>query len=87
MDTIGLILSWIVFGLVVGVIGRLLVPGRQPMGWVKTILLGVVGSFAGGLIAYFVDGGQPFQPSGMLMSILGAVVVLTLFLKFGAKRI
>jgi uncharacterized membrane protein YeaQ/YmgE (transglycosylase-associated protein family) len=84
MSTIGAILGWIVFGLIAGAIARLLVPGRQPMGLLMTMLLGIVGSLAGGLISWaFMGGpGQPFAPSGWIMSIIGAVLVLWIYLYF-----
>jgi len=70
------VISWICFGLVVGLIARLLVPGRQAMGMLATIMLGVVGSLIGGAISWLVRGGQPdmYQPSGWIMSIIGAIV-------------
>jgi uncharacterized membrane protein YeaQ/YmgE (transglycosylase-associated protein family) len=46
------IIGWLLLGLVAGALARLLVPGRDPMGWIGTILLGLVGSFVGGLLAY-----------------------------------
>ena len=79
METVGGILLWVLFGLVVGVIARFLVPGPQPMGIVMTILLGIVGSFAGGFIAYLIWGGDAIQSSGLLFSILGAVAVVAIY--------
>lgn len=79
METIGGILLWCLFGLVVGVIARFLVPGPQPMGIVLTILLGIVGSFAGGFIAFMIWGGDAIQSSGLLFSILGAVAVVAIY--------
>jgi uncharacterized membrane protein YeaQ/YmgE (transglycosylase-associated protein family) len=71
------ILGWILFGLIVGVIARLLVPGRDPMGWIATILLGIIGSVVGGLIAYALKlGTDPYQPGGWILSIIGAVIAL-----------
>jgi uncharacterized membrane protein YeaQ/YmgE (transglycosylase-associated protein family) len=70
MELLWAILVWTVFGLVCGALARLLVPGRQPIGILMTILLGVVGSFVGGFIAYVLMGGEPLQPSGFLMSLL-----------------
>ncbi|MCA9258643.1 MAG: GlsB/YeaQ/YmgE family stress response membrane protein [Planctomycetales bacterium] len=70
------IIGWIVFGLIVGAIARLLVPGRQPLGLAKTMALGVVGSFLGGFVGYLLAGGSPLQASGWIGSVIGAVVVL-----------
>jgi uncharacterized membrane protein YeaQ/YmgE (transglycosylase-associated protein family) len=75
------ILGWIVFGLVAGAIARLLMPGRQPMGIILTIVLGIVGSFVGGAIGNMFNGGSLMDPapSGYIGSILGALLVLFIF--------
>ena len=87
MGTISAIIVWIFFGLVAGLLARAIVPGRQAMGWMATILLGIVGSFAGGFITYLIQGGDPMQPTGMIMSILGAVIILVLATSVAPKRI
>jgi uncharacterized membrane protein YeaQ/YmgE (transglycosylase-associated protein family) len=87
METIGAVIVWIVFGLFIGLIGRLLVPGRQPMGFLGTIVLGIAGSFAGGFLTYLFRGGEPLQPTGILMSIIGAIIVLVLGTSLTAKRV
>ncbi|MCA9115822.1 MAG: GlsB/YeaQ/YmgE family stress response membrane protein [Planctomycetaceae bacterium] len=81
------IIGWIVFGLVVGAIARFLLPGRQSMGWIATMILGVIGSFAGGTIGslLFGDGGSGIQPGSWISSILGALLVLFLYAKFAQK--
>jgi len=74
------ILGWIIFGLIAGAIARLLVPGRDPMGWIATILLGIVGSVVGGMIAYALKlGTDPYQPAGWIFSIIGAIVALLIY--------
>ncbi|HXQ69659.1 MAG TPA: GlsB/YeaQ/YmgE family stress response membrane protein [Pyrinomonadaceae bacterium] len=71
---------WLIIGLIAGALARLIMPGRDAMGWLATILLGIVGSIIGGLISMAIwpatraDGG--FRPAGLLLSILGAIVVL-----------
>lgn len=76
---IGSIISWIVFGLVVGLIARAIYPGNQKMALPNTIALGIAGSIVGGLIAwalgYRPDRGA-FEGAGWIMSILGAIVVV-----------
>lgn len=73
------IIGWILFGLIAGAIARMLYPGPNPMGWVGTILLGVVGSLVGGGVAYLLHlGVSPYEPGGWIMSILGAILVLAL---------
>lgn len=82
------ILSWLVFGLVVGAIARFLVPGQQPMHWVATIVLGVVGSFIGGGISWllFGSGNGQINPAGLVMSIVGAVVLVLLYSRVMASK-
>jgi uncharacterized membrane protein YeaQ/YmgE (transglycosylase-associated protein family) len=70
------IIGWILFGLIVGAAARLVYPGRQDIGLMKTAALGVIGSFVGGFAAYLLFGGSAFQASGWIGSILGAVAVL-----------
>ena len=71
-------LGWIVFGLVVGVIAKFLMPGKDPGGWIVTILLGIAGSFVGGFLASMfthTNGGT----AGWIGSIIGAMVLLFLY--------
>lgn len=72
-------LSWILFGLIVGVIAKLLMPGRDPGGFIVTILLGIVGAILGGGIGRMAGWYGPGQGAGFLMSLLGAVLVLFLY--------
>ncbi len=86
----GLIISNIFFGLVAGALARLLVPGRQHMSIPMTILLGVVGSFVGGFLGYllFHKGSQNgfIQPSGIVGSVIGAVIVLLIWMRVGGRK-
>jgi len=74
------IITLLLIGLVAGFVARALVPGRDPMGVGGTILLGVVGSFIGGFLGYVLFGKDinegALQPSGLIGSILGAIVAL-----------
>jgi uncharacterized membrane protein YeaQ/YmgE (transglycosylase-associated protein family) len=72
------IIAWIVFGFIVGLIARALVPGRQRMGFILTTLLGIAGSIVGGLVATGLAGGSPreMHPVGFLGSLIGAIVLL-----------
>jgi uncharacterized membrane protein YeaQ/YmgE (transglycosylase-associated protein family) len=73
------ILSWIVFGLVVGALAKLLMPGDDPGGIIVTILLGIAGALVGGLIGRSMGFYGPDQAAGYLMSIAGAIVLLALY--------
>ncbi len=78
--TLATVLGWAVFGLVVGLLARLIVPGRDPMGFFATVFLGVVGAFVGGLIAYALRlGSDPYSPAGWILSVIGAVVALGIY--------
>jgi uncharacterized membrane protein YeaQ/YmgE (transglycosylase-associated protein family) len=69
------IISWILFGLVVGYIAKSLHPGDEPIGYLPTLGIGVAGSFVGGIINFLLGmGNQSFQTSGLIMSVLGGVV-------------
>jgi uncharacterized membrane protein YeaQ/YmgE (transglycosylase-associated protein family) len=74
------LLGFLLFGLIVGLLARLIMPGRQPMGILGTMLLGVVGSFLGGLVGNLLFGGQWDQPTsaGWIGSILGSLLLLAL---------
>lgn len=72
------IIAWIVFGFIIGLIARAIVPGRQGMGFVMTTLLGIAGSIVGGLVASALGGGPAtgFRTSGFVGSLIGAIVLL-----------
>ena len=82
------ILGWIVFGLIAGFIARALVPGKDDIGILRTIVLGVIGSVVGGLIfGLFTGGFRGFHPAGWIGSIIGAIIVLVIYNKVtGRKR-
>lgn len=73
------ILGWIVFGLIVGALARLVVPGRQKMGLLMTMFLGIVGSFVGGFLGSLLTGGDLMQASGFIGSFIGAVILVALY--------
>ena len=81
------ILSWILFGLVVGVIAKLLMPGRDPGGFIVTILLGIAGALIGGFIGRAMGLYQANEGAGWLMSILGAIVLLALYRMMVRRRV
>ena len=73
------ILGWIVFGLVVGILAKLLMPGRDPGGMIVTMLLGIAGAVVGGFVGRAMGLYGPNDAAGIFMSILGAVVLLFLY--------
>jgi len=78
------LISWIVFGLILGALARLVLTGSDPMGWPATLLLGVAGSILGGFIASLVTGSGSggFQPAGFFFSLIGAILLLLVVRKF-----
>jgi uncharacterized membrane protein YeaQ/YmgE (transglycosylase-associated protein family) len=87
---LGLIISLIVVGLIAGFIARAVVPGRQNIGILMTIVLGIVGSFVGGFLGFLLfqhDAMEGFfQPAGIIGSIIGAIIVLLIYVKVGGSR-
>lgn len=88
------ILSWIIVGLLAGFLARAIVPGRQSMNLVMTLLLGLAGSLIGGFVAMLITGSRgvtAFEPSGLIGSILGAIALLLIagaaFSRRGHRRV
>jgi uncharacterized membrane protein YeaQ/YmgE (transglycosylase-associated protein family) len=84
---LGLIVSLIVIGLIAGALARLVVPGKQDLSILATILLGIVGSFVGGFLGYLFfhhnASGGFFQPAGLIGSIIGSIIVLLIYVRAG----
>jgi uncharacterized membrane protein YeaQ/YmgE (transglycosylase-associated protein family) len=80
------VLGWIVFGLIVGAIAKLVMPGRDPGGWIVTILLGIAGALLGGWIGQALGWYGPNQNAGFLMSVLGAIILLALYRMLFVRR-
>lgn len=83
-------LGWLIIGLVAGALARLMVPGRQPMGIFMTMLLGLIGSIIGGFVSSMIFGYDPmdpgFHPGGLIMSTLGAILALALYVRSARHR-
>ncbi len=77
------VLTWIIFGLIVGAIAKMIMPGNQNMGWLVTIILGIVGAFIGGAIGTYVlhwgDVESFWSFRSWALSVLGAVIVLFIY--------
>jgi len=76
MVTIMHLILFLVFGLIVGALARLIVPGKEPGGWVVSMVLGVLGSFLGGYVGQALNLYREGEPAGFLMSLLGAVLLV-----------
>jgi len=70
------IIATIFIGLIVGALAKLLMPGRDPGGWIITILLGIAGAFVAGFIGHSLGWYQDGQPVGFLASVVGAIILL-----------
>ncbi len=81
------ILAWILFGLVVGIIAKLLMPGRDPGGFIITILLGIAGALLGGFIGRAMGFYGPNESAGWIISILGAIILLALYRMMVRRRV
>src|SRR5688500_1725231 len=73
------ILGWILFGLVVGAVAKLLMPGRDPGGIIVTMLLGVAGAVLGGFVGRLLGWYNAGEPAGFVMALLGAVLLLFIY--------
>jgi len=74
------ILAWVLFGLIVGVIAKLLMPGRDPGGCIITMLIGIAGSLLGGFIGKAIGlYTNEVSGGGLIMSILGAILLLLIY--------
>lgn len=75
------IIGMIIVGLIAGAIARLIMPGKDPMGILMTIILGIAGSFVGGWVATLIWRNETgdFRPGGILLSVLGAILLLFLW--------
>ena len=80
------VIGWIFFGLIVGIIAKFLMPGRDPGGFIITMLLGIAGAVIGGMIGRVLGWYGPNEGAGYLMSILGAILLLLLYRKLFVRK-
>jgi uncharacterized membrane protein YeaQ/YmgE (transglycosylase-associated protein family) len=80
------VIGWILFGLVVGIVGKLLMPGRDPGGFIITILLGIAGALLGGFVGQTLGFYREGEPAGFLMAVLGSIILLLIYRMFVGRR-
>lgn len=81
------LIVFLLIGLLAGFIARALVPGPDPMGWLGTMILGIIGSFVGGTLAALLFGGTlDVSAAGLVGSIIGAIIVLLIWRAMGGQR-
>lgn len=80
------ILGWIFFGLIVGIVAKFLMPGRDPGGAIVTILLGIAGALVGGYLGRALGWYHVGDPVGFMMAVLGAIVLLILYRIVAPRR-
>jgi uncharacterized membrane protein YeaQ/YmgE (transglycosylase-associated protein family) len=75
------VLGWMLFGLIVGLLAKLVMPGRDPGGIFVTMLIGIVGAVLGGFIGRAIGWYQPGEPAGFIVATLGAIILLFIYRK------
>lgn len=73
------VLGWIVFGLVAGVIAKLIMPGKDPGGFAITIVLGIAGALVGGFVGRAMGLYSEGEAAGLIMSVIGAIILLGIY--------
>jgi len=80
------VLGWILFGLVVGIVGKFLMPGRDPGGFLVTILIGIVGAVIGGYVGRGLGMYRQDDPVGFIMAVIGSIILLVIYRLLFARR-
>ena len=78
-------IGWIVFGLIVGIIAKLLMPGRDPGGFIITAILGITGALVGGFMGRLIGWYGEGDPVGFIMAVVGSIIVLAVY-RFSMRR-
>jgi uncharacterized membrane protein YeaQ/YmgE (transglycosylase-associated protein family) len=73
------VLGWIVFGLIVGIVGKLVMPGRDPGGFLATVAIGIIGALIGGFLGRLMGLYGQDDPVGFVMAVIGAILFLWLY--------
>jgi len=79
-------IGWIIFGLIVGIVGKFLMPGRDPGGFIVTILLGIAGALLGGFVGRALGFYQEGEPAGFIMAVIGAIILLAIYRAVVGRR-
>lgn len=79
------LLVWCVYGIFVGSIAKSIVPGEESFGFVKTVALGVIGSYTGGAALYLLGNNDAVSPTGVVMGVVGSVLALIVYNKLNSK--
>ena len=79
------VLGWIIFGLIVGALAKLLMPGRDPGGMLVTMVIGIAGALVAGFIGRALGWYQADEAAGFIMAILGAVLLLFVYRQVAAR--
>ncbi len=80
------LILFLLFGLIVGALARFIVPGREPGGWVISMLIGVVGSFVGGFLGRALGLYREGEPAGFFMSLIGAILLVVAYHAIARRR-
>jgi uncharacterized membrane protein YeaQ/YmgE (transglycosylase-associated protein family) len=80
------VIGYILFGLVVGVIGKLIMPGRDPGGFIITILLGIAGALVGGFLGRSLGMYGEGEPAGFVMAVIGSIILLAIYRMVAGRR-
>jgi uncharacterized membrane protein YeaQ/YmgE (transglycosylase-associated protein family) len=73
------VLGWIVFGLIVGVVAKMLMPGRDPGGFVVTVVIGIIGALLGGFLGRMLGLYHEGDPVGFIMAVIGSILLLWIY--------
>jgi uncharacterized membrane protein YeaQ/YmgE (transglycosylase-associated protein family) len=81
------VLGWIMFGLIVGIVGKLLMPGKDPGGFLATVAIGILGAVIGGFLGRLVGMYGEEDPVGFVMAVIGAILLLWVYRAFNRSTV
>jgi uncharacterized membrane protein YeaQ/YmgE (transglycosylase-associated protein family) len=80
------VIGWIIFGLIVGIVAKFLMPGRDPGGFVITAIIGIVGALLGGYLGRAIGWYREGEPAGFVVAVIGSIVLLALYRLMVGRR-